>query len=86
MEITFKNYTIQIEADGKPLREDLKPLELAQGQWIKLKIYKDGNFQAEADKFGYRVNGINSPSLATPFTNMQRYIESVENPNKNEVI
>jgi hypothetical protein len=86
MEIKYKNYTIKIEEDGKPLRDDLKPLEVAQGQWVKLLIYKDSNFKAEADKFGYRVNGMNFPSLATPFTNMQRYIESVENPIKSETI
>jgi len=86
MQIKFKNYTIEIEEDGKPLRDDFKPLDIAQGQWVKLLIYKDGEYKATADKFGYRVDGKNFPSLATPFTNMQRYIESIENPIKNEVI
>jgi hypothetical protein len=80
--INFKGYDIVIEPDGKPLREDLNPMELAQGQTVKLTILKDGNAVAVADRFGYRAGNVNYPALATPFTNMQRFIFSHENPIK----
>jgi len=71
---TYRDLELILEEDGKPFPTDFSPQDALNSNSVKITATKGGKTVVVATRFGYTVDGVMNKTLATPFTNLQRFL------------